>query len=151
MALRTELGKAKKMIEAVLRGTGVDPDESRVTAVEGGAAWAVARGSAALMIALNPGRTGDPGHVRMISPIVKIYNDRKLELFERLLELNASELQGTAFGIAGQEVVLVSERSVRGLDRSEVEEMLAAIGYFADQYDDLLVEEFGGIRVCDLD
>jgi len=36
----------------VLRSTGVNPDESRVTAVEGGVAWAVARGSAALMIAL---------------------------------------------------------------------------------------------------
>ena len=57
---------------------------------------------------------------------------------------------GIAFGLINDEIVLVAERSVRGLDRSEVEEMLLMVGHYADKYDDLLVDEFGGNRVCDI-
>ncbi len=145
------LAKAQKLVEGVLKTQGVEPEAQKVTPVEGGAAWALERGSAAVMIALNPGPAGQSGRLRMISPIVKMPSERRLELYQRLLELNATEITGAAFGVTDDEVVLVAERSVRSLDRSEVEEMLAIIGHFADQYDDLLVEEFGGVRVCDLD
>ena len=69
----------------------------------------------------------------------------------RLLELNGSELPGVSFGLVKNELVLLAERSIRGLDRSELEEIITMIGYYADKYDDLLTLEFGGTRVCDLD
>jgi hypothetical protein len=56
-----------------------------------------------------------------------------------------------SFGLVNEEIVLVSERTIRGLDLPELEEIIAMIGYYADKYDDLLSLEFGGTRVCDLD
>lgn len=146
------IAKMRKLVEAVIRSRNIEPDNNTVTAMEGGAAWAISSGSAAVMIALNPGSTPDAfSRLRMVSPIVKIDIDSNPDLLRRLLELNGTQMPGIAFGLINDEVVLVSERSVRGLDRSEVEEMLVMVGYYADKYDDLLVEEFGGDRVCDLD
>lgn len=153
MAFHTEggLGKARKIVEGVIRDHGAEPDDNRVSAAEGGLAWALAFGSAAVMIALNPGSTGQPGRLRIVSPLVRIEGEPRADLLLRLLELNGATLPGVAFGIIKNEIVLIAERSVRGLDRGEVEEMIAMIGHFGDEYDDLLVSEFGGIRVCDLD
>jgi hypothetical protein len=145
------LGKARKIVEAVIRDHGAEPDENKVSAAEGGVAWALAFGSAAVMIALNPGRLGDAGRFRIVSPLVRIEGEPGGDLLLRLLELNGAALPGIAFGVIKSEIVLVAERSVRGLDRDGVEEMIAMIGHFGDEYDDLLVSEFGGIRVCDLD
>lgn len=144
------IAKARKHVEAAIRGLGMDPDANRMKAAEGAAAWSMARGSAMLMIALNPGVGSAPARLRLVSPIVKIPDTPSPDLFRRLLELNGTELPGVSFGIIGDEVVLVAERGVQGLDRGEVDELLAALGHFADEYDDLLVKQFGGTRVCDL-
>jgi hypothetical protein len=146
-----EMGKACKLIETVIREHGNDPDKNRVSAAEGGAAWALLFGSAAVMIALNPSSGKQSARIRIVSPVVKIDGEFKLELLKRLLELNGTTLPGVSFGLVNDEIVLVSERSIRGLDRPEIEEIIAMIGYYADKYDDLLSLEFGGIRVCDLD
>ena len=153
MAFQTvgSIGKARRIVEAVIRDHGVEPDQNQVNAPEGGAAWALAFGSAAVMIALNPGQSANAGRLRIVSPIVRMGTDPNKDLFLRLLELNGTALPGVAFGVIKNEIVLVAERSVRGLDRAGVEEMLSMIGHYADEYDDLLVREFGGIRVCDLD
>ena len=146
-----EFAKAQKIIENVIRDHGIEPDANRVSAVEGGAAWAMKFGSAAVMIALNPAANGLTARLRIVSPVIKFEPSSPLGLFTRLLELNGKTLPGVAFGIVNNEVVLVCERSVRGLDREEVEEMIALIGHYSDKYDDLLALEFGGTRVCDLD
>ena len=144
------IGKARKHVEAAIRERGVEPDDHQVSATEGGVAWALRFGSAAVMIALNLGEEGRDGRMRIVSPIVKLPDDPSPEVFRELLELNGTKLPGVAFGFVGDEVVLVSERSLRGLDRSEVEETLGLIGHYADEYDDLLVDDFGGKRVCDI-
>jgi hypothetical protein len=144
------IGKARKHVEAAIRERGVEPDDHQVSATEGGVAWALRFGSAAVMIALNLGEEGRDGRMRIVSPIVKLPDDPSPEVFRELLELNGTKLPGVAFGLVGDEVVLVSERSLRGLDRSEVEETLGLIGHYADEYDDLLVDDFGGKRVCDI-
>jgi hypothetical protein len=154
MSFATEKGiqKARKLVESVIRDRGNNPDQNRVSATEGGVAWALPFGSAAVMIAINSGKCEDQaGRLRIVSPIVKIDENHKLELFERLLRLNGTTLPGVAFGLIENEVVMVIERSVSGLDRGDVDEMIAMIGHYSDKYDDLLALEFGGTRVCDLD
>ena len=143
--------KAAKTVAAVIKSLGIDPGKSEIKAVEGGAAWQIAKGSAEVMIAINPGQDGSAARLRVVSPIVEFDSDLPVGLAERLLELNGSQLPGIAFGTLGGKVVaLVAERGVEYLDRAEVEEILAVIGHYADKYDDLLVDEFGGTRVCDL-
>lgn len=144
------IGKARKLVESAIRDRGLKPDDHRVSAALGGEAWAVKFGSAAVMIALNPGQGAEAGRLRIVSPIVRMPDNPRPELFSKLLELNGTELPGVALGVVRNEIVLVAERSVRGLDRPEVDELIAAIGHFADTYDDLLVREFGGTRVCDI-
>jgi hypothetical protein len=145
------VGKAARLIESVLKGLGLDPDKNRISASAGGAGWQISRGSADVMIAVNPGAEGRPPRIRLVSPLVKLRGELPPALAARLLQQNASELPGIAFGLFRGDIVgLVAERSVADLDRSEIEELLAALGHFADKYDDLLVNEFGGTRVCDL-
>ncbi len=146
------IGKARKLVEAAIRDRGIEPDDNKVSAGEGGVAWALKFGSAAVMIALNPMvGSKEAARLRIVSPIVRMETELKKEMLLHLLELNGTTLPGVAFGIINNEIVLVAERSVRGLDRHEVEEILVMIGHFADEYDDLLVREYGGARVCDLD
>lgn len=150
--LEKGLAKAKKTVEAVLKELGINAVENEVDAVEGGLAWLVAKGSADVMVSLVPGGATTAGRIRVVSPIVKMDDGISHEAAIRLLELNGTQLPGVAFGlIEGNMVVLVSERTVLDLSRLEVQEMLGLVGYYADKYDDLLVQEFGGTRVFDLD
>jgi hypothetical protein len=145
------VGKAAKMVETVLAHLGVDPERNRSAAPAGGASWQISRGSADILIAINPGRDGGAPRLRLVAPLVKVRDELAQPLAAKLLQLNASELPGIAFGLFRADVVaLVAERSVSGLDREELAELLATIGHYADRYDDLLVTEFGGTRVCDL-
>ena len=146
------LVKAKKIVIGVIKDLGVDPAENTVDAVEGGFAWQLARGSADVMISLVPGVGEADGRIRVVSPIVKMKQGVPWDLAVRLLELNGTELPGVSFGVISRDViVLLNERSLLQLDKEEVQEMFGLIGYYADKYDDLLVKDFGGTRVCDLD
>ena len=80
---------------------------------------------------------------------VTVTGDREAALYKRLLEANASELVGVAFGLRDGEVVLVSERSVRDLDGSEVDALIRSVGRVADRFDDALAKEFGAQRSSD--
>jgi hypothetical protein len=89
----------------------------------------------------------DVPHLRVVSVLMTM--DQRVDeagLFRHLLELNASEIYGAAFGIDGDEVQLVAERSTLDLDRGEVLDLLRRIERYADDYDDKLVAAFGGIR-----
>jgi len=145
------VSRAAKTVLSVLKGLDIDAAANEVPASQGGMAWQISRGSADVMIALNPpAQEGGAGRLRVVSPIVRFDGEPPRELMVRLLELNGVKLPGIAFGIIGGTVVLVAERSAADLDRSEVQEILSSIGFYADKYDDMLVEEFGGTRVCDL-
>jgi hypothetical protein len=64
-------------------------------------------------------------------------------LFAHLLELNA-HLCGVAFALAGDQVLLVSERSTLDLDQSEVHDIIERVTSYSDEHDDVLVARFGG-------
>lgn len=142
---------AAALIEQTIKSLGIDPEATRVSAGEGRTAYALKRGSASILVVLHPPRTGEPdGTVRFVAPVIRLPapSDRPA-LFQRLLELNGGELLGVAFGIVGDEVVVLSERSVRDLDASEVDATLRAVGRVADRYDDALAKEFRATRSSD--
>ena len=139
-----------KMIETVLTELGLAPKDNRLATK--GYAWGIAKGSAEVFIFVNPGSGDDPGnHLRCVSPVMVFPEapTNQLALFRRLLELNAEELSGAAFGLKGDTLVITTERSTVDLDASEVQAMILLVGYYADHYDDLLVTEFGGKRHAD--
>jgi hypothetical protein len=138
------------MIETVLEGRGLDPKLARVQSA-GGPAWGITQGSAEIYIFLTAGGSGE-NFIQIISPVMRPAPESLAspQLFRRLLELNATELTGAAFGLRDEEVVLTTDRSTQGLDALEVEEMIRRISKYGDHYDDALTEEFGGQRHSDV-
>ena len=60
-----------------------------------------------------------------------------------VLQLNGSfKLKGASFGIRNKHLILSFVRPVQGLDREELEWMIACIAILADEYDDFLMQKF---------
>ena len=134
-----------QMVEDVIKTLGHDPDESRIETHDDMPAWRVQKGSAFVTIVLQGDDKASENLMLVSAELVRL--DAKvdrLKLFQRLLELNVSSIKGAAFGLKGNDVVMVAERSTLDLDRSEVEEVLKKVEEYADHYDDALVAEFGG-------
>lgn len=146
----TDVERAVALVEQVIRGLGIDPSASR-TDRDGHVSFALRRGSARILIAVHsPSAALPEGRLRVVAPVVVLPPpDREHALFRRLLEANASELVGSAFAVSGEEVVVVTERSVRDLDASEVDSMIRTVGRVADRYDDELATSFGASRSGD--
>src|SRR5262249_29156457 len=143
------LKTCEQMVEAVLNERGLDAEKSRI-ASPAGPAWGLTHGSAEVYIFLTAGGAGD-NFIQVISPVMRPTPEALAgsAFMRKLLELNANELTGAAFGLRGDEVVLSTDRSTSGLDRVEVEEMIRRVAQYADHYDDALTLEFGGTRHAD--
>jgi len=105
-------------------------------------AWRVARGSAVAQVMMI--EAADFTHLRVEADVMTL--DGKVDrpaLYAHLLDLNGS-LCGAAFAIAGDHVLLVTERSTLDLDRSEVRDLIDRLATYADEHDDALVAKFGG-------
>lgn len=146
-----DVARAVSLVEQVIRGLGIDPAASRVDR-EGHVAFALRRGSARILVAVHaPSAQLPEGRLRVVAPVVHLPPpEREAALFRRLLVANATELAGAAFAISGAEVVIVSERSVKDLDVSEVDSMIRNVGRTADRYDDELAAQYGAVRSSDV-
>jgi len=132
-----------RILQDVLRKLGLDPNGAKVREEAGTVAWGVMRGSAQVLLMAT---TSDKGvWVRAIAPVVKIpaASEAKLQLYARLLDLNAKTMRNAAFGVLNDNVVIVSERPAEGLDAGEVEQILKHVGATADHYDDAFEKEYG--------
>jgi hypothetical protein len=146
------LKSTREMVERVISELGLAPAENRLHTDDGSPAWGLMRGSAQVFIFVRPGAEDESyNSIQVISPLMKVpeATQARLSLFQRLLELNAQEIAGAAFGIKDETVVIITDRSTQDLDRSEVKDMILRVGYFADTFDDALVTQFGGLRYSD--
>lgn len=145
-----DVERAVALVEQTIRGLGIDPAVSR-NQRDGHVAYALRRGSARILIAVHaPAGELTEGRIRVVAPVVKAPDaENEAAVFRRLLEANATELVGSAFALSGQEVVVVSERSVQDLDASEVDAMVRNVGRVADRWDDELATAFGLARSSD--
>jgi len=133
---------AVALVEGVLKKLGVDPATAKVRAEAGSTAWGLKRGSAQVLLLVNKSDRGV--FFRVIAPVVKAPGaDKRGEVYTHLLELNAKSTRNAAFGLLNDNVVVLSERPVDGLDASEAEQILKQVGALADYYDDELEKKFG--------
>src|SRR5689334_1354746 len=79
-----------------------------------------------------------------IAPLFKnLPEGKELAFYRKLLEHNAHMGGMASFAIQPDGwVVLHAGRALKGLDGHELATMVAAVGRFADQYDDQLIAEF---------
>ena len=131
------------MIEDVLIELGHFVNDCRRERPGSAQSWTVKKGSATISIDL----VEYPDSYRVRVSAIILTMDAKVDraaLFERLLSLNAVEVTGAAFAVQQDAVLLLSERSTIDLDRSELRALVMVVRHFADEYDDKLVEQFGG-------
>src|SRR4051812_41866192 len=95
----SNLRACEQMVEAVLEGRGVHPKGSRI-ANAAGPAWGLSQGSARIFIFLTAGGGGD-NFIQVLSPVMRPSPEAMsgTGFMRRLLELNANELTGAAFGL----------------------------------------------------
>lgn len=131
------------MVEDVLIELGHFVNDCRRNREGSTHAWVIRKGSASISIDLIP---QEEFWTVKVSAVVMTVDDtvNKLALYERLLHLNAADVTGAAFALEGPEVLLLRERSTLDLDRSELHSLVSVVRNFADDYDDKLVDEFGG-------
>lgn len=141
--------RAIELVETTIRGLGVDPSAARIPGDDKTRAYALRRGSARVVVAVGRGEGGG-GTLRVLAPVVSVPDAAsEAKVFRRLLELNAREISGAAFGIFGDEIVVVVERTTKDLDASEVDQIVKTVGRVADRWDDALAKEFGLKRASD--
>jgi hypothetical protein len=145
----SEVERAIALVEEAIRGLGLDPEKAR--AASGGRSYALRRGSAQIAVTVHPGDGTREGTLRVAAPVVRLpsVEAQRNALLLYVLELNARELVGAAFGVVGEELVVVSERLLRDLDRSEVDAAIRGVGRLADTWDDVLSSRFGARRSSD--
>lgn len=143
-----DVERAIGLVETTIKGLGVDPAQAKIPGDQKTVAYALRRGSARVVVAI--AREAGGGTLRVLAPVVKApAADREAAVFKRLLELNAREASGAAFGLFGDDVVAVAERGVKDLDASEVDAIVKNVGRVADRWDDALAKEFGLKRSSD--
>ncbi|MBX7194584.1 MAG: YbjN domain-containing protein [Sandaracinaceae bacterium] len=145
--MSADVSEAVRLIESVIRNLGLDPSSAVIPGDAATKAFALKRGSARVVVAVHATDAG--GTFRVLSPCVRLDAKTSPDLYKHLLELNAREIVGAAFGIFGDEVVVVAERSVKDLDESEVEAAIRTVGRIGDRYDDALSQQFGVKRSSD--
>jgi hypothetical protein len=138
----TNLSSTIALVESALEQLGYPADKSRIQDGSALNAWQIPKGSALTKISLL--NRSEFTHLRVCAVVMTI--DGKVDrpaLHAHLLELNAG-LSGAAFATAGDQVLLLSERSTLDLDRSEVLDVIKRVSTCADDHDDVLVARFGG-------
>lgn len=128
-----------RMIEKLLRECKIDLSNAKD---KDSPTWFIQVGSALIYIKLQKNEFIDDVTLEITSPILKLPNQNILPFYRRCLEIN-STLVGCALCASEDSIMVTSERTLRGLDYQEVEDMLIAVANAADQIDDDLAEEFG--------
>lgn len=110
-------------------------------------AWTVRKGSALVNIrVIDKGQDAEDVHLRVFSVVMTITPDvDEVRLFRHVLSVNREDIQGAAFALDGQQLSLVAECPTLALGRAEVLELIQRVRNYADDYDDLLVNRFGGV------
>lgn len=148
--MTSAMEEGRVVVETALRALGCAPDEALVSKPDTAPTWTVRRGSAKVVVGLvSREAQGGAVHLRVVAPVLVFAEERREELFHRLLELNAAGLSWCAFGIVNDSIVMVAERPTSSLDAEEVAETVRHVAGLADKFDDQLAAEYGGKRACD--
>lgn len=129
-----------RTVESILAAMGVDPAQARLS-TEQGYGWSFRRGSAIIEVYVSE-QQGE-GYMQVLSPIMHLPHTGLLPLYRRLLELNL-QLTNASLGVYYDVIYVFNERPLYGLDAEEANHTVSQIAGYADDMDNMLVNEFGG-------
>ena len=132
-----------EMVERVISEFKVDPQLCRGQQL---GQWSMKIGSASMWIDAFQSKDAqgnyiDAGYLQVMSPIMAVPADRQLDFFRELLEIN-HKLYGVGFTKFENNIYIKSIRELEGLEQSEVLSTFKRIGYYADDYDDMLKAKY---------
>lgn len=131
-----QLSVYSAMIEEIIRSFNVDPATCRETKP---GQWTLYRGSARIYVDIY--RQEETDYICVASPIMEMPSKNLLPFYRKLLELN-HEMYAASFSVRENLVWLRIIRELAGMDQQEAKAILSRVGTYADQFDDLLTEEF---------
>lgn len=138
------LKSALVLIQGVLKDMGVNDG---YTEIKGGYKFEKSLGSAGFYITIKFNAGLNINTLTFVAPILKIPNRRKEQFYLRCLQLN-KYLVSCALAITDDEVQIVSERDLKGLDAYEFKMMMQSVAISANDLDDPLSEEFGAEMIA---
>lgn len=127
-------------VERILATIGVPVENARIN-TDQGYAWSFQRGSA--VIELYVSQQDNRGYFQVLAPIMHLPSAGLLPLYRRLLEFNL-QLTNASLGVYLDVVYVFSERPLEGLDAVEANNIITQVAGYADELDNMLVNEFGG-------
>ena len=136
----TSLSDGIALVQSVFRGMGLDDNYGRTKS--GGYIFERSMGSAGFYIILNKNHKIKANTITFVAPILQVPNRNREKFYRKCLELNHS-LTSCSFAIFGEEVRIVSERDLKGLDADEFKTILFQVANSANELDDQLAKEFG--------
>jgi hypothetical protein len=133
---------ARSMVNAYLARFG-ERAGSHLEPLDADGYTLVRKGSAAVGI----NALEDHGVLLFVAPLMPIPRAERETFYLRLLELSFLTTSDAAFAIDAHkgEVVVRALRRLSGLDYEEFEDLLDTVGKVADDWDEALRREFGGV------
>ncbi len=135
------IAEVRNMISSVIDRFGGDSYEARVDKNT----WSITSGSAAGFIVLfEHAEDEESSELMLIFPVMRVPVAKSLAFYRRLLEIN-NNLHGRAAFAVNQDntVILTTGRTIRDMDLNELASMVIITATLADDYDDVLLDEFG--------
>ena len=108
---------------------------------DAGHLWKFKYGSVRVFVQLTGSTEEDT--LTVWSSVLKLPAQNEREMMRRLLEMNWSSTYEARFGILGDEIVVLSSRSVSDLNPGEISRSITVVATIADDHDEALQEEFG--------
>ena len=140
---RPRVGEPVARVEAFLKKyqetSGIPMDRCRAGATE----WEFPFGSVRVRLSVDP----EDESFRVTSRIIQVPDNvaRRAGLMDALMTLNARKTREARFAVEDGHVVVVFGRPLEGLDYPEFTDALASVCSTADDYDDWMKREYGGV------
>jgi hypothetical protein len=77
------------------------------------------------------------------SPVLTLPAKDELGLFKHLLEMNCNETLEARFGLSGNQVLVITTRTLEDISAAEISRLMTIVATVADDADDVLKAEFG--------
>jgi hypothetical protein len=138
--------KVENWIDAYVKEIGLTKEQ---TYNEERRAWYWVRGSANIEVFVQEIPMGDYSRefLRVFSPLMKVPKGKENEFYLTLLNLNDSKLGIKISIMEGTDQVYATyERDIVGIDYDEVKTCIADLEWWADELDDILINQFGGTK-----
>jgi hypothetical protein len=138
MATPDNLALYYTIVEEAILQLGVDPVGCRGKQP---GQWNLRKGSARIWLDLWHIQNEQRAYFQAMSPIMPLPTERSEPFFKELLQIN-DKLFGVAFAVYDEWAWLKSIREVEGMSVAEALAIIRRIGYYADEYDNQLMDKY---------